>query len=253
METDLQGDWLKKSIRISFVLHALLIATLFIRETFFPATTQPFIPALKVDLVALPDHLKNERPAPALSAEIEKALDTPVPIEPEAQPDEMVLKPKKAAKKEKDTPKESEQNRKKKMMSSLDRIKALSKIQGEETASKPRLSDVIKGNKISRGSSTSEDAREMDEPSYLDSVRDQLRENWSLPVWLARQKFSAQVQIFIDARGMIRAYRFVQTSGNAAFDQAIKETIQVSQPLVPPPSAMADHFSQRGVVLGFPL
>ena len=48
-----------------------------------------------------------------------------------------------------------------------------------------------------------------------------MQENWALPIWLERQKLSAQVQIWIDASGRLLRFAFVKTSGNAQFDEAV--------------------------------
>ncbi len=247
-----------KGIRWSIFLHSAIVTLVLVKNLVFPTTPEPFIPTLRVDLVALPDQLKNERPqtgvapvsdklAEALKAaeeEVRKMKPTLKAAKkaPEPAPkEEMVLNPKEGG---------SAKARKKKLLSALDRIKSLDRIQ---TDSEGAAAPLVKGNKISKGTSTSSDARESDEPNYIDAVRDRLRDNWALPIWLTRQNLSAQVRIFIDSRGLIRSYRFVKASGNIQFDDAIRTTLTESQPLPTPPEKVAPTLLSDGVVLGFPL
>ncbi len=248
----------RRGVQWSALLHVGLIVFVLIKSLVFPSKPEPFIPTLRVDLVALPDMLKKDKPqsgqapvsdklAEALKKaeeEVRKLKPVEKTVKKAEEPtakDEMVLKPKEGG---------TDKGRKKKMQSALDRIKSLAKIQSDNEAP---AAPLIKGNKISKGTSTSEDARESDEPNYLDSVRDRLRDNWALPVWLARQNLSAQVRIFIDSRGMIRTYQFVKASGNLQFDEAIRTTLTDSQPLPAPPEKLAGTLLSDGVVLGFPL
>jgi TonB family protein len=222
--------------------------------------------------VGLPDVLKKDLtkvPPPASAQEIAEALkkaaddakevkpvklpkDVKSPEKEVADKDDMVLKPKKVVKKEEtDNAKpDKAKARASKNKSALDRIKALSKIAAEESEAKP--SAVVKGNKVSKGTSLSGDAKE-GEANYLDAVRSLLQENWELPVWLARQNLSAHVQIRIDGQGRVRSYVFVKASGNAQFDAAIKKTIAASQPLPRPTEDVAASMLIDGILVKFPL
>lgn len=246
-----------RALKVSFGLHVLAIIAVIFKSLVFPSKSKPYIPALRVDMVALPDVLKKDLqnlPLTQGAKEIVEALksaekeakkvkpiklpDTPVE---KADPHEMVLKPKASAKREK------------RLSSALDRIKALAKIESETKAEAKAASGVIiKGNQISKGSSLSGNAKEA-EARYEDAVLSKLQQNWSLPVWLSRQNLSAKVRIFIDSRGRIRSYRFEQASGNAQFDTAIKKTLEESQPFPPPPEAVASAMLVDGIPLGFPL
>src|SRR6185312_11718076 len=108
------------------------------------------------------------------------------------------------------------------------------------------------GNKISKGTSVSGEAKESDQANYYDSVLQRLRDNWALPIWLTRQNFSAQVQIFIDARGRLHGYRFVRVSGNAKFDDAVKRSLEESDPFPAPPRELSGNVLVNGITFGFP-
>ncbi len=245
-----------KALRWSFGGHVALIVLVVVKSLVFPSTPKPYVPTLRVDMVDLPDVLKKDLHALPIVKDkaIEEALKKPVekpaektpekPVE-KAAPDELVLHPKKAAPAVDKSPK-----REKKLLSALDRIKALEKIEDDSGGAKPV---VVKGNKISKGQSLDGDAKESDQASYYDALRGKLQDNWALPVWIARQNFTAQVRVYIDPYGRIRNFRFEKTSGNNQFDSAIKKTLQESQPFPHPPDDIASSLLVDGVLVGFPL
>lgn len=251
--------------RLSLISHVVFAVVVLLAGWIFPSEPKPYIPSLRVDLVGLPDVLKKD--LDQLQGTVppqESGKDKPQPTEPVAEPlapktqakktevkekaapDEMVLKPKQETAKE----------REKRMKSALARIKALNKIavpeeKNESVNERPQA--LIKGNQISRGSSLSGEARENSESGYYDQVLGAVRSNWSLPVWLARQKLSARVRVLIDAAGNVTSIQFTQASGNAAFDAQVKRSILESQPLPRPPENLRGSVLRNGVLLGFPL
>lgn len=246
----------RAGLRRSVALHLALAVTIILNTLVFPPKIVPFIPTLRVDLVGLPDQLKKDKtlvaPPPAegqkpddLTQKLKEAEDQAKKLQDSktaaetADPDEMVLK--RAGKEKKE--------REKKLRSALDRIKALAKIQDD--ASPSPKSQLLKGNQVSKGSSVSADARENGTSSYLDLLRQHLQNHWELPVWLARQNLSAQVQISIDAQGRLRGYRFVKPSGNNQFDAEVKKTLLASQPF--PIPGNSEGVASSGVLVGFPL
>ncbi len=265
---------LGRGFRISVAVHISLALLLLIRAVVLPGKPISLVPTLRVDVVGLPDLLKQDlKKAPDSRANdaIEKALkqaeDAAKKIEPpkplkipkasepveKAEPDEMVLKPKpiQAAQREK----EKTKHREKKLKSALDRIRALDKISDD---SKPRKTSaassvLIKGNKISKGSSLSGDAVESDVANYYDSVRDRLQNNWEIPIWFKNQGLSAKVQLFIDRSGRLRNFHFIKPSGNAQFDDAVKRTVSESQPFPAPPDDVVSTVLVDGILVGFPL
>jgi TonB family protein len=263
-------DTLRRHLKHSGLLHLTLLLFVTVKGLVFPDKPKPYLPALRVDLVGLPDILKKDladipplppsASKPAAEPDSDSAKSRP---EPEtADPDEMVLKktrPQDITRRNRDRLKQlelesrRESERKKKMDAAVERMKSLAKITEGEQGEDPKPGVLIKGNQISRGTSLSGDAREGAEPSYYDSVKARLQQHWELPVWLKRQELSARVEIFIDSRGMIRSYRFTQPSGNAQFDEAVKRTLQVSQPFPAPPKTQAATILLYGISVGFPL
>jgi outer membrane biosynthesis protein TonB len=230
-----------KAFKHSLIAHLSLIAFVIIKSFVFPGKAVPYTPALRVDLVALPDVLKKDLkfiPPTPPAATKEKPKEKEEIIEEKAEEEEAVITTKK------------KDQRESKIKNALARIKALDKI-SEDSKTPP--APIIKGNAISKGTSLSGDAKETAMTSYYDLVRNKLQENWQLPVWLARQDFSAKVQIFIDGRGRISRYRFDKVSGNAQFDEAVKKTLKVSQPFPPPTEDIASTVFVDGILVGFPL
>jgi colicin import membrane protein len=247
----------QRGIRWSMGVHGVLILLILVKALVFPNTPKMYIPTLRVDVVGLPDLLKSEKKNPSNNKsleDIQKMLEkaqvdankvkkppppakVKTPVE-KADPDEMVLKPKQI---------QNDAARDKRLEAAMRRMKALAKLDSENTPAAPAA--PIKGNKLSKGNSTSGDAKESDTANYYDTVRSKLQENWALPVWLSRQKLSAQVEIVIDSRGTVREFRFVKTSGNPQFDEAVKKTLAASQPFDTPPSDLL----MNGILIGFPL
>jgi len=131
------------------------------------------------------------------------------------------------------------------MGNALDRIKALNKLDGED--------HIIKGNKISRGTSLSGEAKEKMQVTYFDGVHARLKANWALPIWLSRQNHRAKVKIFIDGLGHIKGIRFMVSSGSAEFNSEVRRAIEQSVPFSPPPKELITTVLVEGILLGFPL
>jgi colicin import membrane protein len=244
------------SLKWSAILHVLALLAIVIKSTVFPGTPTPYVPTLRVDIVGLPDILKKDLKDVSSTKEVsdilKKAEQDAAKIKPKklppiaktepVEPDDMALKPKPADSKEK-----AREKRLHDAMAAMDRIKALAKLARETSAPQ------IKGNKISKGTSLSGDAKESDQQNYYDSVLSRLRENWALPMYLSRQNLSAQVQICIDARGRLHSFRFVKGSGNTQFDDAVKRALEESAPFPVPPGEVAFNVLVNGIIFGFPL
>jgi TonB family protein len=255
------GDRLGRGIRWSLTAHGAVAIAVLLKSLVFPGNPVMIAPALRVDLVGLPDLLKKDLakvpktpPKADLEKQLKEAAEKAKSIRPEAvKPDEMVLKPKKVEKADEESKKAEEKE--KKIDNALAKIRALERLK-DKTEEKPTEDDdpiVIKGNQISKGTSLSGDAKERSEAGYYDLVRDALVEFWALPPWLARQNYSAQVQMRIDPAGRVLSTKFLKPSGNDQFDQAILGTIRDAQPLPRPPKELVGSLSDDGVIVGFPL
>lgn len=227
----------KLSLSLSVFLHLGIFLIIGIQSWWSPKPL-PYAPSIRVDLVDLPRHRVDE--SVHLPSNPQKSGAT----EPEQKPRPAISKSENSdfalSKKEQKKVKE-------RMKNALNRIKALEKIKESQT------DEPIRGNVISKGSSTSGDAKTSNETEYFDQLLIHLKEHWELPRYLQDQPFSAQVQIWIDRSGQLVGIKFKQTSNNAQFDQEVKRAIQASVPFPAPPLGMVADLKTQGVLLGFPL
>jgi TonB family protein len=229
--------------RWSVIGHSLLLLFLIFQGALFSEKVTPYIPTLKVDLVGLPDSLKKDLTHTAHTARTKK--DLPALLK-QLEVDETATHPATSH------PTHSMQR---KNLRALERMKALAKIQSmdDREGVPPKAATPLKGNKLSPGSSIEGEAKEALLTSYYDTLRDHLKNNWSLPPWVARQSLSAQVLLRLEANGRIIQYSFQKTSGNPKFDEAVKRAIEDSQPFPSPPQEIVNSLVSDGIRVGFPL
>lgn len=89
--------------------------------------------------------------------------------------------------------------------------------------------------------------------AYAGHIRERLRQNWGLPVFLQDKGLRAVVRMYIDERGNILRYNFTSVSGNDAFDSYVKAAVKGASPLAPPPEEMAKGLRNSGLEVQFPL
>ena len=242
--------------QLSLAFHGAVVLLIILSQWVLPGEALPILPTLRVDLVGLPDQTKSEQILPGKAEELRQAEDqakrvqTPdlssIPIpksKPEDQDTGPALQVRSDAKKE--SPKKDRRNQ---LLASLNRIKSLQKIQADDRPGTP-----VAGNRVSRGTSLSADALQAMQSTYFDLVRDRLQEHWSLPIWLSRQNFSAQIQLTIDGSGRVKFLRWLKRSGNDSFDQFVQRAVQDAQPFDRPPSEVVSLVESRGIQVGFPL
>lgn len=225
---------LNRAIQWSAAFHILLSAAFLIQTQILSQTHTPYIPALKVDIVGLPDILKKDLDKVDISKPQDEATTKPSASRPTKDTDEIGLKKVK-----------SKSTRHDRMSSAVDRLRALEKLR--------ETSPVIKGNKVSPGSSLTGESVETLERSYFDDVHSQVLRYWELPPILERQRLDAQVRVFINASGYVVGLRFEKRSGNPRFDDIVRNTVERSHPFPKPPKEIAKSLERNGILLGFPL
>ncbi len=240
-----------RAIKVSLIAHCVIFVASLISSLVLRGTPKAYVPSVRVDLVGLPDLKKTDaKEATATNDDIKKKLAEITEKEKDlaaktkenkvkeaaAEESDMALKNKKEAA----TPKE----RKEKLQSAIDRIKALQAIENSvESAKAP-----AKGNVLSKGTSlVGEQGGDTD--VYIDELVTKIRSRWKLPVWLAKQKLAAKVVVYLRRSGGIERLEFVQPSGNEMFDQNVRQAIEGAAPFPPPPSEVESD----GILLGFPL
>ncbi len=235
---------IKTGFKWSLIGHFLLIGIVLIQCIVFHQKTPPYIPTLKVDLVALPDVLKKDLTLEQTKNEIndllkkEESKKEKTSQQKISSPDSLKVKNRVEIKNK----------------SALERIKALAKIPEDHPKSDRRsYQKLIQGNHISLGSSLSGEAKEAQVTHYHDFLLHQLQEHWTLPTWIDRQDFSARVEIYIDHKGNVQKLHFLKSSGNLKFDEAVKRAIHESEPFPPPPAELQSTLLSDGILFGFPL
>jgi colicin import membrane protein len=138
---------------------------------------------------------------------------------------------------------------------------ALEKIKEDVTNSKLKTppgtgkaatgSQQIKGNVLSPGSSLT-GLTKLQHDNYMSDLDTHIKQNWSLPEWLAKRDLKAQVRVLIDARGNILERKIVKSSGNPNYDEEALAAIDKSAPFPAPPEKFTAILSVDGIVIGFP-
>jgi len=245
-------------LKWSLGLHLALVFFLLVKTFFISNETIDYDSAIRVDLVGLPDKIDPKKLAPA------EPVAPPKPKEPEPPPPAEVAK---------ETPKLPEQKKidqdainldavKKKQQEALNRLKSMSaieqikknlekqKTEGENKNSE-KSSTVVKGNVLSPGTELT-GLNKLQHENYVSQIDRQIKQNWSIPEWLAKKDYKAQVLLKLDENGQISFRQIVKSSGNPNYDDAVLETIDKSAPYPAPPEKLIAIIGTRGMLIGFP-
>lgn len=253
-------------IIFSFAVHAILVAFLILKNVFFDYDGVDYQAAIRVDLVALPDKEAPIAPAKAaeakpLPAEATKATAVPEAL-PEKKPvlDETAIKLSEAKKKDELTKKKEEEKKKKEALDRIKKMSALESIKSSveteriekmvgQSESKPK--PQFKGNVINAGTELT-GINKIQHENYVALIDRQIKENWTLPQWMANKDFKAQALLKIDQNGIIIYNQIYKSSGNVNYDDVVLETIKKSGPFPKPPEKFSSILSEKGVLIGFP-
>jgi colicin import membrane protein len=257
-----EPDIFKKMVVTSAILHLALFLGFAVKAVIMPNENLNLDPAIRVDLVDLPDKIA-ELP--------EKPKENLPPAEPEVKPSkpEKTEKPEKAAKtKEPDAvvlnpnkkAREQSLDKIRKMQKEERRKKALEDIEKEVQAQEAKdraarqakiREALVKGNVISPGSALKGLAKsEFNE--YIASIHNKVREHWNLPEWLRNDNLRTVVVVYIDYRGVVMKRNVERTSGDPRFDEYALRAVDEASPLPRPPDKFVDMVRVDGIVLGFP-
>lgn len=255
-------DDVSKPFLLSLLAHLVLVLLFTVKAVLFPSTEEMYQPALRVDMVDLPDKLAPpaETPVPAdqPKPEVKPALPpvTPPPPKPElvkpkeVEKPDLVLNPKKPLnKKEEEKPDTSQAIEKLKKKMAIDKIKE-EITQKERQDLKQRVAQY-KGSVLTPGTELTGVAK-LQHENYLGQIDKHVKQFWSLPEWLARGEHKAKVKIYVDSRGLLLKAELVSSSGNLSYDDIVIETIKKAVPYPVPPDKFRDIMSVNGMVLGFP-
>jgi colicin import membrane protein len=267
---------LSKWLVFSLLLHAALIASLFIMP-FLPARSTREYPVYTVDLVGGErigrTNLGTELTPAAAPRESPKQADKEIPApQPKPQPKKEKLEkaksiektavvPEKATTKEtvkKETAKEKKPDAKE-TAASLDSVRERL-IQSAVERAKNRTESgqkTSKGEMISSGTGEGEGAaalgkggrgggvvRGMDFVIYKNRMEDTIKKNWVWPGQRSNLKLRVTVHYNIKDNGEIVGLKIVQSSGDPAYDDSVVRAVRKSSPLPPIPQGLAKDFEE---------
>jgi TonB family protein len=114
---------------------------------------------------------------------------------------------------------------------------------------------VLAGNKLSKGESLvgGKSVTETTEfEKYASVLPDLVRENWSIPSYLAEQELQCRIRIFINNSGRLTKASIHESSGNQEYDlRALEAVKKTSFPI--PPKKISKAIRDGSILLGFPL
>jgi len=258
-------------LKYSLIGHLVLFVLVILANLAFPDEVKIFMPSVQIDVVALPDLLKNQATPTDLSLPV-KNQTPPPPSESEVKKEENNPAQMEAPQPEPKPSKKSEVAENKKLKentkTALDRLRNLQKKkqQEERKAAQENLNkrqedlkkfeetfrQALKGNQLNSGSSVTGSMQDAAN-AYFGHIREKLYNNWGLPSYLQGKGLRAEVAIYLDEKGNLIRYRFTQFSGNEVFDNNVKAAIQRAAPFAPPPDELSKVLKNSGIGLQFPL
>lgn len=242
---------IKKMVIVSLAFHAAVFLVFTVKTAFFPSDIPKYEPAIRVDLVGLPDKRNPDKPvvAPAPTPQPETKPE-PVKEPPKPEPKSPVKEPEKKAPPVKtSTTSQSAALSKLKSLSAIEKLKAM-KDEKPATEAKPQA-ETIKGNVLAAGSAL-KGLNKLEFDQYIGSLDAQVKSHWALPEWMLTQGLKAEVTIKIDKNGQIIERNLTKKSGNSEFDERVMAAIEKSNPFPPPPEKFIDLVGIQGITFAFP-
>lgn len=268
-------EQISRGLAVSLAVHAILLSFFTLKAVFFDPEPIDFSQAVRVDIVGLPEKVDpkslaapakeeakpalpdKEKPAPAPPAPVTQKTET-AKVE---QPTPTKSVPVKASPKKNDEGLNLEKV-KSQQQSAIEKLKTLAALEKikEEAANEKKSagsgkSDIssqkIKGNILSPGTALTGLAK-LQHDTYAADLDRHIKQNWSLPEWLAKRDFKAQAKVYIDSHGNILDRKIVKSSGNPSYDEEVLATIDRSAPFPVPPEKFLAIVSVNGILIGFP-
>jgi colicin import membrane protein len=249
----IQEESLKRYVGGSLIVHISIVLILSIRAALFPEEALDYQSAIKVDLVALPDKVE----ALPTVTETTEAVETPTPA-PTVTPVQKKKLIEKIAKMKIDRDAVNLDRTKKKEQAAIARLKQMSafeELERQELEEAKRKAveklKLIKGNTLSSGTDLRGVSR-LQHDNYISVIERHIRQNWSLPEWLAKKDLKAQVRVRFDGNGNITFREIAKSSGNKTFDDLALQAVEKSSPVPAPPPKFVRILNVEGILLGFP-
>lgn len=260
-------EGLGSGIKLSFIIHTLLISMFTLREILFPSQTVEIMESVRVDLIDLPDkHSTISRSIPHSVPQIEKKPENSTKPETDLETQQksnlaLPMESKKILKplptKDSDTinlnqvkKKQQDAIKKLKRTSAIEKIKQDLENESKESSNKPFKQNPIKGTVLSKGNSlTGLDRIKFDD--YVDSLDQKIKDHFYLTRWLSGKKLKAVLVVKIDKQGQVLERLIVHSSGNSSYDDLALEAIDKSNPFPEPPDRFVEHLAEVGFKIEF--
>ena len=241
----------------SILFHCALLSLAIINISFFKGEEIKYIPAIRVDVVALPDKT-TPRPTPIIAKK--KAPPQIETKKPQIQPRPRVQpRPPSQAKLQLKKTKALPQQQKtqdvttpsfvydKKLQEvgqkAIDRLRHIEKVQ-----SMVKKENVIKGNRIAPGTAL-KGLDKLDYDDYIGVLHNHIQSYWELPQWLAvSDNLSTVVKVYLDANGYVINRELIRSSGDTRFDQIVLTAIDRASPFPKPEEKFID-IVYAGIIL----
>ncbi len=232
---------LRESLLGSLGVHIAVIIIFTVKTVFFPSVDMTYQSAVKVDIIALPDKIDLDKLPPPVELKEPEAKAPPVTPE------------KKAETKEPDTISLKKKNAKMKALEALEKIKQEEEKEKLTSAASQKKEGTFKykGNILSPGTELT-GLNKLQHEQYIVNLDRHIKQHWTLPEWLAKKDYRAQVRVKIDNRGLIISKQLVKSSGNSSYDDIVMTTIDKASPFPPPPDKFTAIVSINGILIGFP-
>lgn len=250
------SESLTRPVAWSVIGHIALVICLTIKTYFTPEETLDFAPAVRVDIVSLPNKLPQKMlPYESLpEPPKEKEAPPPPPIQPKfeskAEPKAPAID-KDAVDLTKIREKQAEALRKLRAQEAIEKLKKLAQTETKTQKQGSEKRRLIEGDEIRAGTALT-GLNRLQHDEYVSALEPHIKQHWSLPEWLARKGLQATVQLRIDARGLLLDKRIVKSSGRAEYDEAALDTIDKANPFPAPPQKFISLMETTGVLIHFP-
>lgn len=209
-----------------------------------------YTPAIKVDLVALPEKQppkaimppKQNKPLPQKTKPLPSKTPPPPPPKPVAKKSTAKKSPRKASIKKAPSQEfdfRAEQNDVRRK--AIERLESLQRV--EKMLADQRL---LKGNRISPGTAL-KGINKIDYDDYIGRLHQHVQSHWQLPTWLAVvENLSTIVKVYVNANGYVMKKQLMASSGDARFDQIVLSAIDKASPFPKPEDRFVD-LMQAGI------
>ena len=248
-----QDDY-KQGFITSLGFHIAIVLIFTVKTVFFASDSLIYETAIRIDVVDLPDKVTHAEPPPLKT---EKNVPEVKPPPKTAVSKSEIVKPKietnaPVAPAEDFKQKQKAAFNKLKAMEALENLKNEDQKETKATAAATKRTEVkYKGNILSPGTEIT-GLNKLQHEEYIAILDRHIKENWTLPEWLANKYLKAQIRVRIDDKGRIISKQVVKSSGNPAYDDIVKATIEKSEPFPPPPEKFSAVVSVNGILIGFP-